>query len=106
MIKILENKKIILSLVVVGFLLLAIFSGWYIFRLIKLKKEPSQPKETQKEKTMEEVLRSLTAPEKGDASKEKVSSEVLKSLTSPKNERTNKESVSEEVLKGLTAPQK
>jgi uncharacterized membrane protein len=96
MIKILENKKIIVSLIIVGLILFVLFFGWYLFLRIKLKKESFQ-----KEETMEEILKSLTAPGKGE-----VSSETLKSLTAPTKEKANKVEVSEEVLKSLTAPRR
>lgn len=51
----------------------------------------------EKEKTMEEILQSLTAPENRE--KTEISAETLDSLTAP-----GKGEVSEDILNSLTAP--
>ncbi|MDP3990764.1 MAG: hypothetical protein Q8P63_00440 [Candidatus Nealsonbacteria bacterium] len=51
------------------------------------------------EKTMEEILQSLTAPPEGEGTE--VSAQILKSLSAPEKG----EVPSEDILKSLTAPQ-
>ena len=67
--------KIIILIVIV---LLLIIGGLVYF--LVFKKPAEKPRIVPEEKTIEEILQSLTAPEGG----EEVSEEVLQSLTAPK----------------------
>ena len=87
-----EKRKIyliIVSLVVFALLVL----GFFIFRVKIAEKPPAE-----KEKTLEEILQSLTAPE-GELPQ--VPEEVIEDLTALEK----LPDVSEEIIQGLTAPE-
>jgi len=71
------NKKIVIGISVAIVLILGGIIGWAFLQKAKLHREVPPAG-----KTMEEVLKSLTAPESQEGVK--VPEEVLKSLTAPR----------------------
>jgi hypothetical protein len=94
------NKKSLLYLGIVIFAgLLSLFLIWHFSKMPEIEKEiPLIEKEVKKEKTLEEILRNLTAPQA--TATPQVSKKVIKSLTAPKEK-----GVSEDIIKNLTAPE-
>ena len=72
------DKKIFLFYLIISLFALVLISGVILYFWF-FGKSAESPKVTE-EKTTEEILQSLTAPETG----EEVSEEVLRSLTAPK----------------------
>ena len=92
-----KEKKIriyiIAGLVILSLLLL----GFFVFQIKKAEKI-KQPVE--KEKTLEEIIQNLTAPE-GELPQ--VPKEVIENLTAPEKKQSSE--VPKEVIQGLTAPE-
>lgn len=95
-----EKKKIIYLIVIVGLVVFAILVlRFFTFPVEKFEK--LKPPAIKEEKTMEEIIRDLTAP--ATTSVSTVSEKVIKNLTAPvKNQHPE---VSEEIIKNLTAPE-
>ena len=94
-IELMTTKRIIFIPILIIF---CIAIGGLIYLLI-FKKSAEKPLIVPGEKTLEEKLKEITAPAGGIP---EVSEEILKSLTAPKKG----EAPSEEILKSLTAPTK
>ncbi|MDO8265131.1 MAG: hypothetical protein Q7T34_02045 [Candidatus Parcubacteria bacterium] len=93
------KEKLILIGSILIFLLIFIVSYFFLGGT-ELAKEP---KPTEEEKTLEEIIKDLTAPEREITSNEgELSNELNKDLTAPWGNNTPK--ASEDILKKLTAP--
>ena len=79
-------------------LIILLFIGSFVYFLI-FKKPAEKPPLVPEEKTLEEILKDLTAPQGVEATE--VSKEVIESLTAPQ-----KGEVSEDIIESLTAPTK
>lgn len=90
------RKKLIIPAIIIIIVFLII--AGIIYLVFKPKPEEEKPSPfLPKEKTMEEILKDLTASSEGE--KVEVSEETIKSLTAP-----GQGEVSEEIIKNLTAP--
>lgn len=102
-----KSKK---TLIFLGILLsgIAILSFFFWIYFIKPKSvkylPPEEKKELPKEKTLDEILKDLTAPSDKEKISEAEKENILKNLTSPKEEKTSKEEI-EKRLENLNAPQ-
>lgn len=89
-----DYKIYIIGLVIILLIAVLIF---IFFKYIYIKKPA--PEETAKEKTMEDILNSLSAP--SDSSS--ISGEVLKSISAPSKKETQP-NTSQKILDSLKAP--
>lgn len=93
------NKKSIFYLgIIILVSLLSLLLIWYFSRMPESPQPTFIPK-IEKEKTMEEIIKDLTAPQA--TATPQVSEKVIKSLTAPKEK-----GVSKDIIKSLTAPRK
>ena len=93
------NKNIIIGISIVVILIFGGIIGWVVFQKEKIPLEKEVIPE--KEKTIGELLKDLTAPAGGEETK--VSEKTLKNLTAP-TDRYKSPEVPKEVLNSLTAP--
>lgn len=87
-----------IKLIIVLLISLLTIGGIVYFLVFKKPAEKPPAGMPAEEKTMEEILQSLTAPSGGE--KSEVSKEIIKSLTAPGKGGE----ISEEILQSLTAP--
>ncbi len=92
----LQRKKPLIFISII----LILFAGSIVYLFFKIKALKSAP--VPKEKTMEEILETLTAPE-GNEPLSAEERKTLETLTAPKKKTPP---VSDDVLKSLTAPQR
>lgn len=92
-------KRSQLILIIVLIIIFGGIIGWAIFQKGKITELKPTPTISPEAKTMEEVLKELTAPQTEKTPE--VSEKTIESLTAPKEKE-----VPEDIIKNLTAPEK